>query len=277
MDARLIQKLLRCIQSPDNRVPMSAALEAFCAEHPTVGYRQGRFYCMRPTDRETIAHLLRADGVAPDTAPDAWKGSTRAEALAFGHDEKLALQPVKRRRIAVKALRPGMPLDVGTGVMMLPPKCHLDVDYDELTLVGHDWLIVVENWEAFNEIHLAAERLPFPGAAPLVVWRGDASGTRADAMLSWLSTLQQPVAAFVDYDPAGLVIASGLPRLETIVAPPLPQLQKLVRARGLHERFQEQLPGCLQALDAATHRDVRSLWAMIRAEGKALPQEIYLR
>lgn len=256
---------------------MSAALEAFCAEHPTVGYRQGRFYCMRPADKDTIAQLLRAEGITPDTAHDAWKGSTRADALALGNDEKLALQPVKRRRIAVKALRPGMHLDIGTGPITLLPKCHLDVDYDQVALAGHDWLIVVENWEAFDEIHLAAEHLPFPGVAPLVVWRGDASGTRADAMLAWISTLWQPVAAFVDYDPAGLVIASGLPRLETIVAPPLPRLQKLVRARGLHGRFQEQLPSCLQALDAATHREVRSLWAMFRAEGKALPQEIYLR
>jgi hypothetical protein len=277
MDARLIQKLLRCVQSPDDRVAMSAALEAFCAEHPTVGYRQGRFYCMRPADKETIAQLLRAEGIAPDTAHDAWKGSTRADALALGNDEKLALQPVKRRRIAVKPLRPGMPIDVGTGAMTLPPKCHVDVDYDQVTPVGHDWLIVVENWEAFDEIHLAAERLPFPGVAPLVVWRGDASGTRADAMLAWISTLRQPVAAFVDYDPAGLVIAAGLPRLATIVAPSLPLLQELVRTRGLHDRFQEQLPSCQQALDATTHREVRSLWAMCRVEGKALPQEIYLR
>jgi hypothetical protein len=276
MDARLIRKLLQCVQTPEERVIMTATLQAFCAEHPRIGRRKGQSLYLSASDKDTLAQILRSAGINPATSPDAWQGKTRAEAMALGADEKLTHQTVKRRRVAVKALRPDAAIDLGAGPVRLPARCHADIDYAEVTPLGHDWLIVVENWEAFQDIHVAADQLTFPGNSPLVVWRGDTSDTRADAMLSWITGLSQPVAAFVDYDPTGLVIAGSLPRLAAFVAPPLAELGELLRSRGLHDRFQAQLPTCQRALDDKAPALLRPFWDLIRREGKALPQEQFL-
>lgn len=255
---------------------MTAALEAFCAEHPRIGRRKGQSLYLTASDKDTLAQILWSAGTPPTTSPNAWVGKTRAEVLALGNDDKLTHQTIKRRRVAAKALRPDAAIDLGAGSVRLPARCHVDIDYAEVTPHGHDWLIVVENWEAFQDIHLAADHLAFPGEAPLVIWRGDTSDTRADAMLSWITTLSHPVAAFVDYDPAGLVIAGSLPRLSAFVAPPLAKLGELLRKKGLHDRFQAQLPACQRALDDKAPALLRPFWDLIRREGKALPQEQFL-
>ncbi|OHC72444.1 MAG: hypothetical protein A3H93_05810 [Rhodocyclales bacterium RIFCSPLOWO2_02_FULL_63_24] len=275
MDARTIRKLLQCVQTTEERVAMTHALDVFCAEHRTIGRRKGNWLYLLPSDRDTLRQILAAEGIDPTTSPDAWEGKTRAQALALGNDEKLAHDPVKRRRLAVKALAPSATVDIGSGPLHLPAFCHLDVDYNEIHVGTHDVIIVVENWECFDRIHMAARRLQFPGVSPLVVWRGDTSATRADAMLAWLSSIQQPVAAFVDYDPAGLVIAGSLPRLTHLVVPELDELARLLE-KGLSERFRTQLPGCQRILDESTDRHIGPVWKLIRAKGKALPQEHFV-
>jgi hypothetical protein len=275
MDARTIRKLLQCAQTTEERVAMTQALEAFCTEHRTIGRRKGNWLYLTPSDKDTLRQILASEDINPATAPDAWEGRTRAEALALGNNEKLAHAPVKRRRVAIKPLISSASIDIGTGPLCLPPFCHLDVDYERISVKVHDVIIVVENWECFDRIHLAAQYLAFPGTNPIVVWRGDASATRADAMLAWLSSLQQPVAAFVDYDPAGLVIAGALPRLTYLVTPELDKLERLLE-RGLPERFRSQLPTCQRILDETADPLITPVWRLIRSKGKALPQEHFV-
>lgn len=276
MDARTIQKLLRCVQMDGERVSLTDNLRAFCDEHPTIGRQRRSSLFLGESDKNTLRQILISEGVDPATPPDAWGGKTRAEALALGKDEKLTREAVKRRRVAVKALTPSAAIDIGSGAGRLPAWCHVEVDYSFVSVGAHDWIIVVENWECFNAIHLTAGGLIFPGRAPLVVWRGDTSTTRADAMMEWLSGLTQPVAAFVDYDPSGLIIAASLPRLNAFVAPGLSELGRLLRENGLHDRFQAQLPSCQRALDELSSPIIRPVWELIRREGKALPQEHFI-
>lgn len=276
MDARTIQKLLRCVQMAGERVSMTATLKAFCDEHPTIGRQKGSSRYFGESDKDTLRQILISEGIDPSTSPDAWEGKTRSEALAFGNDEKLTSETVKRRRVAVKALTPSAPIDIGSGAIRLPARYHIEIDYETVSADAHDWIIVVENWECFNDIHLAADRLSFPGRSPLVVWRGDTSTTRADAMMEWLAGLNQPVAAFVHYDPSGLVIAASLPRLKGFVAPDLNELGRLLRKNGLHERFQAQLLSCQRALDLLSSPIIRPVWELIRREGRALPQEHFI-
>ncbi|WP_373509739.1 hypothetical protein [Thiocapsa sp.] len=63
---------------------------------------------------------------------------------------------------------------------------------------------------------------------------------------------------FVDYDPAGLLIAAGLPRLAGIIAA---EPARLVRdlAHALPERYQDQFPKTTAALDASGNEQVRAL------------------
>jgi hypothetical protein len=261
----------------EERVSMTAALKVFCEEHPTVDRQRGNSLYLGESDKDTLRQILISERIDPSTPPDAWEGKTRTEALALGNDEKLTSETVKRRRVAVKALTPSAPIDLGSGAIRLPARCHIEIDFETISAEAHDWIVVVENWECFNDIHLAADRLSFPGRSPLVVWRGDTSATRADAMMEWLAGLNQPVAAFVDYDPSGLIIAASLPRLKGFVAPDLNELARLLRENGLHERFQAQLSSCQRALDLLSSPIIRPMWELIRREGRALPQEHFIR
>ena len=95
-------------------------------------------------------------------------------------------------------------------------------------------------------------------------------------MMEWLSGLIQLIAAFVDYDPTGLIIAASLPRLDAFVTPDLNKLGRLLRENGLHDRFPAQLPSCQRALDVFSSPIIRPVWELIRREGKALPQEHFI-
>jgi hypothetical protein len=277
-NSRTTQLLLACVQSPQERFKATVTLKAFCDRYPDIGRREGKSIYLSAMDKEKIRAILAVDGVDSTTPREAWHGRTRAEALALANDEKLAGGAVKRHRVAIKALRPGQPIRVNGQSLVLPPRGHLDLDLQELTDIGaHDSIVVVENWEAFNEINRAAAVLAFPGDQPLVVWRGDTSATRADAMLEFVQRMTPPVAAFVDYDPAGLLIAARLPRLAAIIAPPDHELERLLQEKGLPERYLEQLAGCQAALDRETNPLIVHLWGLFRRAGRALPQEHWVR
>jgi len=275
---RSIQLLLACVQSAQDRFKATATLKTFCDQYPDIGRREGKSIYLSAMDKEKICAILAADGVDSMTPRDAWQGRTRAEALALANNEKLAGGAVKRHRVAIKALRPTEPIRINQQSLILPPRGHLDLDLQDLgELGGHDWIIVVENWECFNNVHRAASVLAFPGNHPLVVWRGDTSATRADAMLEFVRRVTPPVAAFVDYDPAGLLIAARLPRMAAIVAPPDHELERLLQQRGLPERYLEQLAGCQAALDREADPLIAHLWGILRRAGRALPQEHFVR
>jgi len=277
MEARLVKMLLRCVQSDNERFTINASLDAFLREYgPRVGERKGKSIYMTLAQKQVVREILASEGVSAETLPDAWDGLTRAESLTVGNNEKFNYEPVKRRRVAVKALLPSLPLYLNGQPLLLPARSHVEMDYAELgEMASHDWIIVVENWECFNDIHVAAGNLSFPGLNPLVVWRGDKDSVRSDSMLGMLSNLVQPVAAFVDYDPSGMVIARSLPRIKKIIAPPLVELTKMM-SKGLAERYMDQIASCQSVLDQSDYACITAVWDVIRISGRALPQETFL-
>jgi hypothetical protein len=269
-----VRALLRVVQSEDERFAASGVLKDFSAAYRT-GSSKGAGLLFDQEDKARIREILTAEGIDPGTAPAAWDGISRARALHLGPDEKFASRPVKRQRVAIKTL-PGRPLHIDGQALLLPPGCHLDVDGSMATdLLVHQTVLLVENWEPFNRIQDIELDLSAAGDNPLVVWRGDRSDTRTDHALALLGALDVPVWAFVDFDPAGLMIAAGLPRLAGIVAPEPERLERDLD-HGLAERYQDQLPMAAAFLDACTCEPVRMLWAIIRRHGRALPQERYL-
>lgn len=266
--------LLRVVQSPEARFPASRTLEAVSDSY-RIGRTKGAALLFDADDKSRIRELLSAEGIDPDTNPAAWDGIGRAEALRLGPDEKFASAPVKRQRVAIKTL-PGRSLNLDGQALILPPACHLDAEGPAVAdLLAHDTVLLVENWESFNRIHDTDLDLAPAGENPLVVWRGDRSDTRADHALALLWALDVPVWAFVDYDPSGLLIAAGLPRLAGIIAPEPERLDRDL-AQGLRQRYEAQLPTTAAALDASTSQPVQRLWRILRRHGRALPQELYL-
>lgn len=269
-----VRALLRVVQSSDERFAASRVLTSFVDAYG-IGRSKGAGLLFDADDKVRIREILRAEGIDPSTDPAAWDEITRAEALRLGPDEKFAATPVKRQRVAIKTL-PGSPLNLDGRELILPPACHLDVEGPTVAgLLAHGTALLVENWEPFNRIHDINLDLSPAGENPLVLWRGDRSDTRTDHVLALLRGLDVPVWAFVDYDPAGLLIAAGLPRLAGIIAPEPARLERDL-AHGLPGRYQDQLPMAAAALDASVNEPVCRLWAVIRRHGRALPQELYL-
>ena len=269
-----VRSLLRVVQSADERFSASKALGDFSTAYG-IGRGKGAGLLFDANDKVRICEILRAEGIDPTTDPAAWDRLSRARALDLGPNEKFASAPVKRHRVAIKAL-PGRPVRLAGQALLLPPACHLDLDGPAVaSLLAHDTALLVENWECFDRIHAIDLDLSPAGRSPLVVWRGDSSDTRADAAIALLRALDVPVWAFVDYDPAGLLIADGLPRLSGILAPEPDRLDRDLAA-GLPERYREQLPMAAATLDASSNESVCWLWQIVRRHGTALPQERYI-
>jgi hypothetical protein len=274
LSKQTVRALLRVVQSADERFGASKALGEFSVAYG-IGRGKGAGLLFDADDKIRIREVLGAEGIDPATDPAAWDRLSRARALDLGPNEKFASAPVKRHRVAIKAL-PGRPVRLAGQALVLPPGCHLDLDGASTAgLLAHGTAMVVENWECFSHIHAIDLDLSSVGENPIVIWRGDRSDTRADQALALLRALDVPVWAFVDYDPAGLLIADGLPRLAGVVAPEPERLARDI-AEGLSERYEAQLPMAAAALDASLHEPVRRLWAIIRRYGRALPQERYI-
>jgi hypothetical protein len=275
MDKQLVKVLLRVVQSPEERFTGSKTLRGFLDDYH-IGWTKGATCCFDAPAKVRIRELLQTQGIAPETPPDAWEGLTRAESLALGRNEKWAGGPARRDRVAVKTL-PGRPLRVGHESITLPQSCHLEADALEISGgVQHDTILLVENWECFNRIHEVQLDFSAAGPDPLVLWRGGSAEARADASQNFMRALNRPVWAFVDYDPAGLVIAATLPGLQGIIAPDTASLVELLEKHGLEDRYRIQQPAAAPSLDRAGHPAVALLWQLLRQAGRALPQEIFI-
>lgn len=279
MEKSLIDALLRVVQQPAPvRLRPGKTLAAFARDY-NLGRARGAQLEFSAADQQQIRGLLQARaGIDADrVTPQSWLGLSRAESLGLGADEKLSRAPVRRDRVAVKPL-PGRPLHLDGEALRLPPRCHIELDGRRcagLIGPGHERVLLIENWEAFDALDALRLDLSAAGADALVVWRGGGEGCRSDHALALLAALGRPVLAFVDYDPAGLLIALTLPHLAGVLAPPGAELAERLRG-GLRERYLEQLPQCAATLDAAVQPDVARLWRLIRSAGRALPQEAFI-
>lgn len=274
MDKRMVTSLLKVVQGPPDRTeyPASALLRRF-VEESGIGITQGNKVRFTPAHKERIRAWLEADGIDPATPLDAWADRGRFEAMALGPDEKWAGVAVRAQRIAFKTLA-GHPLTIGSQPIYLPRLANLEWDVDEaLKSLRHDRVIVVENWESFERIDELQVDMDPAGISPLVIWRGGGQRATVGAVLAFLRAYGRPVWSAPDYDPAGLAIAEGLPHLAGVLAPPDDVLRTLLEASRLDERYRQQLPGAQAVLERTTNPDVQRLWRLVRAAGKALPQE----
>ncbi|MCE1240735.1 MAG: hypothetical protein LWW83_12520 [Azonexaceae bacterium] len=283
MDKRLINTLLRIFHSPDTRFASGRAISAFCTEY-NLGVRQGSSLLFNDAHKAEIGRILKGElGIDPATTTvDSWKGLGRAEGLMLARDEKLAGRTVGHGRLRVKTL-PGCILQVAAGSWSLPDRTDLGLDLNAVleNEIGHDALLIIENLQTFVDIHRVDPTVMrnLPASDPLVIYRGDTQGgARTDAVHALINSTRLPVIAFVDFDPAGLVIASSLPRLDRVLAPPLQDLAEAIQAHGIAMRYLDQMAMATHVMQQI-QQDARiaPLWHVIHAAGKALPQEYFHR
>lgn len=266
--------LLRVAQSAPERVEFHASdtLKKFVAESG-IGVAAGRKILFNERHKERIRAWLSADNIHPDTPLDAWSQLGRADALEIGPDEKWAGAAVRAKRVAIKTLK-GKPLLVCEQQIYLPPLANLEWSCQEaVESLHHDAVIVVENWEVFERIDDLQVDTKHVSKNPLILWRGGGSRSSVGAAMQFVEAYHSPVWSAPDYDPEGLAIASRLPHLFGILAPPDDVLRSLLAESKLHDRYSQQLLGAKASLEQATHPDIKRLWAIVNKSRNALPQE----
>ena len=281
MDKRLINTLLRIFHSPDGRFPEGRSISAFCSEY-NLGMKQGASLVFTEEDKNEIGRILQGEmGIDPaTTTSESWKYLGRAQSLQLARDEKLAGRSVGAGRLRLKTL-PGRTLNVAGGSWNLPLRADLGMDLEAVLghEISHDALLVIENLQTFDDIHSVGMDVMDSLSArdPLVIFRGDTQGgARADAVHALIKSTILPVYAFVDYDPAGLIIASGLPRLDKVLAPCLQDLAALIKTRGISRRYLDQVMAASYALQQLeSDSRIAPLWDVIHSAGKGLPQEFF--
>jgi len=281
MDKRLINTLLRIFHSPDSRFSARRSISAFCAEY-NLGMKQGASLVFTEEDKREIGRILQGEmGIdSATTTSESWKHLGRAQSLQLARDEKFAGRSVGAGRLRLKTL-PGHTLHVAGGSWDLP--CRADLGLDLAAVlgqeIGHDALLVIENLQTFDDIHSVGMDVmdSLPARDPLVIYRGDTQGgARADTIHALIESTILPVYAFVDYDPAGLVIAAGFPRLEKVLAPSLQDLGTLIQTHGIAKRYLEQVAATSHALQQLKEDSrIGPLWEVIHTVGKGLPQEFF--
>lgn len=271
MEKNVVKALQTICQKACEEYKFGIGLQAFCDEYG-VGHRDGRFIRFDAMSREKIKGILDFKGYDWQGDISTFNQMSRAEVSRLSNNEKDTARRVREAKVAIKSL-PGRPLLFKTGPVTLPPGSNLDVSFEWVVENSlHDSVLVIENWECFERAH-DVQLLADITENPLVVYRGDASVYNTKYAYALMERLQKPVMAFVDYDPAGIVIAKGLPCFESFLAPSDEALELLL-AGGNAERFSEQYSSnTVRVLETLEHEQLRHAWQLIKKHGKALPHE----
>lgn len=283
MDKRLINTLLKVYRSEDTRFWKGRGLLKFCAAY-NLGLEKSASIVFTERDKAEIGKILKGEmGIeAETTTPESWNNLSRSQSLNIAQDEKLSRRAVSTGRLRVKAI-PGRAVSVCGGCWNLPPRTDLGVVLEAVlgSKIGHDALLVVENGETFDDFWAVRPEVlaGMEALNALVLFRGDAEGgARADAVNALIEHTVLPVYAFVDFDPAGMVIAAGLPRLDQVLSPTLSELETVIRAHGITKRYLDQVAAAKHVLERLENDPrISPLWKTIQMAGKGLPQEFFHR
>ncbi|MBD8615028.1 hypothetical protein IFT69_15110 [Pseudomonas putida] len=271
MSQTLVKSLLLITQGDLEKYKVSAGFEKFFGDFG-ISFRQGNFYILNAKDRLRIKNYLQ-DELRIDwkTPIDAWKGISRDKALTLGGNEKMTSAKVRDCRVAIKSL-PGRPLLLAGKEICLPDRSSLDIEWQRVVETsGHKDVLVIENWTNFEKTSTTPLLKNIPGN-PLVLYRGDPI-YGADHAKHLLTAMGKPVTAFVDYDPAGLLIAGSFPCFEQMLCPDIGELHRLLSACTKTEEFIRQKSEFLNGLENLAHQQLKSLWKIFNRYGVALPQE----
>lgn len=276
MDKRLINTLLRVVNSAEADFTASDGLRQFHSDYGlgrTQGQTRIRF---SDRDKEEIRAVLRAaEGIDADNCSrEAWDGLTRAEALDLGHNEKLADGAVKRNRISVKAM-PGRSLRLNGVRLPLFAGAHLDVDWQRLDAMGHNCVLLVENYECFDGLG----SIDFAGVLPteydpLVLYRGDRHESRLDSVTTFLADRRLPVILFGDWDPTSLVEAARFERAVGLIRPAA--LGEVLQRYGNPELYRRQVGAAFGGLATDSRAALREMHLALNLARKGLVQEVLL-
>jgi len=277
LDQTLAQMMQRLLEKDANSTPVGATVRRL-QEELGIGRIRGKTLYLSERDHQEMRDLLRARGYS--LSPLSLKEMSRSDRLAVGTpNEKAGGGALKSCRVSIKAL-PGKALNIAGKVLSLPDGSHIDIDWRGIDgAIGHDAIMLVENYEVFDQIHRLSFDLPSFCTNPLVIYRGDKNESRQDNVKVFLDAIALPVLAFVDIDPKGLHIAGCCPRLAGIVAPGFSDLNDTLAspASARHDLYRKQLSGVENyLLSVEDESPIAALWKLVRQYRAGAVQERWM-
>jgi len=271
--AKLMQHLL---EKEATSTPLSATARRLVNDLG-IGRIQGKTLNLSHRDRQEMRALLLARGYS--LTPVALKAMSRSDRLATATpNEKAGGGTLKTGRVSIKALS-GQTLNIANERLSLPDASHVDIDWRNVASTDHDSIMLVENYEVFDQLHLLTFTLPDHCKNPLVIYRGDKTESRLNNVKAFLDASDLPVIAFVDIDPKGLHIAVGCPRLLGVVAPEHADLNATLEspAAARHDLYSLQLPGVGDYLRSIPENSpISTLWILLQQNRAGVVQERWL-
>ena len=277
LDQTLAQLMQRLLEREAQSTPLNVTARRLLGDLG-IGRIQGKTLYLSERDRLEMRELLLARGYSATPAP--LIEMSRSERLAEATpNEKAGGGAVKTGRVSIKAL-PGKTLNIAGRILPLPDGCHVDIDWRRLSEgLGHKAIILVENYEVFDQVHRLHLELPPAYANALVLYRGDRTESRLDNVKAFLEATFLPVIAFPDIDPKGLHIAGTCPHLAGILAPDEVELRRILSAPATArpDLYRNQLPGVEGYLRAVV-KDlfVSTLWSLVQKHRAGAVQERWL-
>lgn len=276
LDHRLVEKLKKIVNSDDARFSKTKLLEEFCQDF-NLGGIKGQSVVFSDAHKHEIRKLLETKGHNVDKSINS--KMSRTEKLEYGPNEKAACGSLKVNRISIKAYA-DLPLMINRNLVKLPKKSHLNIEASELTSCQHNCIILVENYENFNRFDETKIHLPAQFCNPLVIYRGDKSESRLDAVLAYIEHVNLPVLAAVDLDPYGLTNVAMIRNLAAILCPDGDALIELFSSGRIRraDLYEKHYLGCHSILEATSYsHPCRKLWDLIKEYKAGIVQEQFLR
>lgn len=276
LDHRLVERLKKIVNSDETRFSITKSLEEFCQDF-NLGEIKGRSLIFSEAHKQEIRKVLETKGY--NVVRSINSKMSRTEKLEYGPNEKAGGGGLKANRVSIKAYG-DLPLMINRNLVKMPPKSHLNIDASELTSCQHDCIILVENFENFNRFDETKIYLSAQFCNPLVIYRGDKTESRLDAVLAYIEHVNLPVLAAVDIDPYGLTNVAMIKNLVAILCPDNDALSELfsfskTRRADLYEKH---YLGCHDFLEAIPHsHPCRKLWDLIKEYKAGIVQEQFLR
>ncbi|GBO90449.1 DUF7281 domain-containing protein [Marinobacter salsuginis] len=226
---REIQQALKVVQSASSNFTVNQTLKEL--QQRGFGYCVGKEYRIERLQKRLLKDWLRQHGINWQTPWSAFSGD-RVQTAASAIDEKLSKRTDEGKRILMGAL--GCPAINGQQIPQLPGG-YLSMPQEAITWIECDYLVLVENYPAFTRLSETSGH--FKGLRLLAVYRGDPERPNGQVWAREMAGRTGiPLAAYADFDPAGLCIAfqSGAQHLI------LPELESLSVVQGSAEDFTNQ-------------------------------------
>lgn len=277
LDQTLAQLMQRLLEKEASSTPLSVTARRL-QEDLGIGRIQGKTLYLSDRNRLEMRELLLARGYSATPLPI--KDMSRSDRLAMATpNEKAGGGALKTGRVSMKSL-PDKTLNVAGRTLSLPDGCHVDSDWRSVAnSIRHDSIMLVENYEVFDQLHQLAFDLPDYCKNPLVIYRGDKTESRLNNVKAFIDASGLPVLAFVDIDPKGLHIAVGYPRLIGVVAPAYADLKATLDspASARPDLYRLQLPGVGDYLRSmADNSPISDLWELLQQHRTGVVQERWL-